>query len=95
MTMNSHPVNRLIQAEVDLFMHKHHKIGKGELAQLEKAVKTAARNASHEEGDQSNAARGSTSRPQTARQNGLFPVFCVLLHLEQVHVCTHTWGDAM
>ncbi|CAN0058936.1 unnamed protein product [Ectocarpus fasciculatus] len=40
---HSHPVNHLIQAEVDLFMHSHKKVQPGDLSRLERAVRVATK----------------------------------------------------
>ncbi|CAN0217934.1 unnamed protein product [Pylaiella littoralis] len=40
-----HPVNNLIQAEVDLFMHNHSKVQAGDLSRLEGAVRSATKKA--------------------------------------------------
>lgn len=41
--VHSHPVNHLIQAEVDLFMHSHKKVQAGDLSRLERAVRAATK----------------------------------------------------
>lgn len=64
---NAHPVNRLIQAEVDLFMGNHDNIGKADLAQLERTVKEAVRNDGSGGGGQRHSTSRVTPRPHTAR----------------------------
>ncbi|CAM9707243.1 unnamed protein product [Ectocarpus sp. 13 AM-2016] len=82
---HSHPVNHLIQAEVDLFMHSHKKVQAGDLSRLERAVRAAtkvkgARRQLHQQAHNSrtfatprsatSTSRGGSTRRSTASSRG-------------------------
>ncbi|CAM9688214.1 unnamed protein product, partial [Ectocarpus sp. 8 AP-2014] len=83
--IHSHPVNHLIQAEVDLFMHSHKKVKAGDLSRLERAVRAAtkvigARRQLHQQAHNSrtmatprsatSTPRGGSTRRSTASSRG-------------------------
>lgn len=69
-----HPVNHLIQAEVDLFMHNHSKVQASDLSRLERTVKSAtkqaAEGAERHHQRQYSARTASTPRSASLRSTG-------------------------